>query len=263
MKTKRKVFILIAVLSAILLIVAGCTDNSGKGNDNWNVNNNNDHYENNVNENDPENEEENGNENEENNGNEEGNENIDENENENEEGNENEAAFDPPSGHGLKGDYYRSSGEGKFDFGEFAATSIDPNIGFDDLNPIMKELTGQDESVTIRWTGQLKPNYSEEYTFYMIGDNGFRFWIDDQIFIDHWVNDWDNEQVSEPIALEADQKYDIKIEYFEDFGGAYLQLRWESESQEREIIPSENFYLPADYTYEDWLEESTVEVENE
>lgn len=173
--------------------------------------------------------------------------------------NEDVENLDQRFAYGLKGEYYRSSGKGEFDFGEFAETSIDPNINFRDLNPIMKKLTGQDEDVTIRWAGQLKPNYSEKYTFYMIGDNGFRLWVDDQLIIDHWVNDWDNEQTSEPISLEADQKHDIKIEYFEDHGGAYLELCWESESQEREIVPYENFYLPEDYDYEGPLEALILE----
>lgn len=146
--------------------------------------------------------------------------------------------------HGLKGDYYVSSGEGAFDFHEHKATVVDRNINFGDLNPILDYFTGQGDHATVRWTGQIKPEYSEEYTFSMFGDNGFRLWIDGELVIDHWVNDWNNEQVSEPIALEAGKKYDIKVEYFDDVWGAHLKLLWYSDSQVKEVVPAENLYLP-------------------
>lgn len=151
--------------------------------------------------------------------------------------------------HGLKGDYYVSSGKGKFDFHEHKATVVDQNINFPDLNPILESLTGKEDDVTVRWTGQIQPEYTEEYTFYMVGDNGFRLWVDNELIIDYWVNDWDKEQTSEPIRLEAGKKYDIKIEYFEDFGGANLYLRWSSVSQPKTIVPTEALFLPADFDY--------------
>jgi hypothetical protein len=78
----------------------------------------------------------------------------------------------------------------------------------------------------------------------MIGDNGFRLWVDGQLVIDHWVDDWDVEQTSQPIRLEAGQKYDIKVEYFENEGGASLRLWWQSPSQPKGIVPTEALYLP-------------------
>ncbi|MBO0995839.1 PA14 domain-containing protein [Bacillus sp. SD088] len=148
---------------------------------------------------------------------------------------------------GLKGEFYTSSQPGSFDFGKKTATIITPNIEFRDLNPILKQLTGQDDHVTVRWTGQIQPEFTEEYSFSMIGDNGFRLWIDDELVIDHWVNDWDNEQISDPIALNAGELYDIKIEYFEDVGGAHLRLNWESPSQVKEVVPHKRLFLPKGY----------------
>ncbi|MEK3890810.1 FIMAH domain-containing protein [Bacillus sp. FSL K6-3431] len=150
---------------------------------------------------------------------------------------------------GLKGDYYVSSGKGKFDFHELKSTVVDGNIHYPDLDPILKSLTNQDNDVNVRWTGQIRPEYSEDYTFYMIGDNGFRLWVDNQLIIDHWVNDWDKEQKSNSLTLEAGKKYDIKIEYFEDTGGSNLFLRWSSASQAKAIVPPEALYLPLDFDF--------------
>lgn len=68
--------------------------------------------------------------------------------------------------------------------------------------------------------------------------------------IDHWVDDWDREQVGSPIALEAGHRYDIKVEFFEHFGGSNLHLRWSSPSQPKEIVPASAFFLPAGYQYD-------------
>lgn len=146
--------------------------------------------------------------------------------------------------HGLRGDYHLSTGAGALDFGELKATVVDPNLELADLNPTLQLLAGRADDVSVRWTGQIQPEHSETYTFSMIGDNGFRLWIDGQVIIDHWVDDWDIEQVGTPIALEAGRKYDIKVEYFEHFGGAHLRLRWQSPSRPKEIVPAAALTLP-------------------
>jgi Concanavalin A-like lectin/glucanases superfamily/PA14 domain/Glycosyl hydrolases family 2, sugar binding domain/Glycosyl hydrolases family 2, TIM barrel domain/Glycosyl hydrolases family 2 len=146
--------------------------------------------------------------------------------------------------HGLRGDYYTSTAPGAFDFGTLKATVVDPNLDFGDLEGTLQELTGRSDDVTVRWTGRIQPAYSEPYTFSMIGDNGFRLWVNGQPIIDHWVDDWDVEQTGQPIALQAGQKYDIKVEYFEHTGGSNLHLSWQSASQPKAIVPADALYLP-------------------
>ncbi|RKS73779.1 glycosyl hydrolase family 2 [Motilibacter peucedani] len=157
------------------------------------------------------------------------------------------AQADPNPLHGLKGDYYRSSGAGIGDFHEFRTTQIDPNLDFGSLEGVLTSTTGQADQDSVRWTGQLVPDHSEAYTFSAIGDNGFRIWIGGQLVIDHWVDDWDNRQTSAPVQLEAGKRYDVKVEYFEDFGGSNLHLSWSSPSTPSEPIPASAFYLPEGY----------------
>ncbi|SEG97406.1 Glycosyl hydrolases family 2, TIM barrel domain [Nonomuraea solani] len=153
----------------------------------------------------------------------------------------------PAERNGLRGDYYLASAAGRFDFAELKASIIDPNLEMADLNPTFKLLTGREDDVTVRWTGQITAEYSETYTFSIIGDNGFRLWVDGRPIIDHWVDDWDREQTGTPIALQAGRKYDVKVEYFEHFGGANLRLRWQSPSQPKAIVPMSAFTVPAGY----------------
>ncbi|MGW4800294.1 PA14 domain-containing protein, partial [Nonomuraea sp. NPDC004297] len=157
------------------------------------------------------------------------------------------ASAAPSERNGLRGDYYLASAAGMFDFAELKASIIDPNLELADLNPTFKLLTGRENDVSVRWTGQITPDFSETYTFSIIGDNGFRLWVDGRPIIDHWVDDWDKEQAGVPIALEANRKYDVKVEYFEHFGGANLRLRWQSPSQPKAIVPSRALTVPADF----------------
>ncbi|MCY9658853.1 PA14 domain-containing protein [Paenibacillus chondroitinus] len=149
--------------------------------------------------------------------------------------------------YGLKADYYKNSGPDEFRFENLVTTVVDPYINFSSLEGAFTTLVGQNDRVNVRWTGQITPEFSENYTFWMIGDNGFRLWIDNKLIIDHWVNDWDKEQTSSPIALVAGKKYDIKVEYFENDGGSNLYLRWGSPSVPKQIVPATAFTLPADF----------------
>ncbi|QUW77738.1 glycoside hydrolase family 2 [Streptomyces mirabilis] len=160
------------------------------------------------------------------------------------------AADDPVAVHGLKGDYYTQSAPGAFDFHELKATGFDPQLDFDDLEPRLRFATGQDNDVSVRWTGKLVPEKSGPTTFSIIGDNGFRLWIDGRPVIDHWVDDWDREQTSEPIELTAGQAYDFKLEYFEHYGGSNLHLRWTEPGGGKVAIPQSAFLLPDGYDYD-------------
>ncbi|MER6950883.1 PA14 domain-containing protein [Nonomuraea sp. NPDC000554] len=146
---------------------------------------------------------------------------------------------------GLRGEYYLASAPGRFDFAELKATVVDPAIDFADLNPVFDRLTGRQDDVTVRWTGQLAADRTGDHTFSMIGDNGFRLWVDGRLVIDHWVDDWDVEQTGSPVRLEAGRNYDIKIEYFEHYGGAHLRLRWQPPGSAKETVPACSFHPPA------------------
>ncbi|GFP74474.1 PA14 domain-containing protein [Clostridium fungisolvens] len=147
--------------------------------------------------------------------------------------------------HGLKGDYYKCSSTTAADFASLVSTNIDENINFySAFTDVLKARTGQTEGCAVRWTGKIQPKYSEDYTFYMIGDNGFRLWVNGNLIIDHWVNDWEVPQTSSKISLKAGVQYDFKLEYFQATGGADLKLQWSSTSQPKQVVPVECFYQP-------------------
>jgi hypothetical protein len=160
------------------------------------------------------------------------------------------AADDPVEPHGLKGEYYTQSASGAFDFDQLKATGFDPQIDFGSLESRLQSATGQNDDVSARWTGRLVPEKTGATTFSVTGDNGFRLWVDGKLVIDHWVDDWDKEQTSAPVELTAGQAVDIKLEYFEHYGGSNLHLRWTEPGEQKEAIPSSAFRIPADWTYD-------------
>jgi uncharacterized repeat protein (TIGR03806 family) len=92
------------------------------------------------------------------------------------------------------------------------------------------------DGFSVRWSGQLLPRHSEATTFYLNTDNGRRLWVDGELLIDAWTNDYDVEYQG-TIDLTRGRKVPIVLEYFEGTGGAGATLEWESPSQPREVIP--------------------------
>lgn len=151
--------------------------------------------------------------------------------------------------HGLRGDYHVSADGTYGQFTTLKSTIVDPNIDFGDLESTFQTVTGQTDRTTVRWTGLVQPTYSETYTFSAIGDNGFRLWVDNQLLIDHWVDDWEVPQTGIPIALTAGVQYDLRLEYFENYGGSNMHLSWSSQSETKKIVPTSALYLPVGFDY--------------
>src|SRR5204863_263538 len=47
-----------------------------------------------------------------------------------------------------------------------------------------------------------------------------------------------------PVALTAGQKVDIKIEYFENTGSAFVQLYWQTSTMAKTLVPMTALYPP-------------------
>ncbi|MBI2946937.1 MAG: hypothetical protein HYY23_04780 [Verrucomicrobia bacterium] len=94
-----------------------------------------------------------------------------------------------------------------------------------------------------RWTGQVEPKFSEEYTFYTISNDGARLWINGRQIINDW-NEHGEQENAGKITLEAGRKYDVKLEYFYNGGSAAMKLLWASSSQAKQPVPSSQLWLP-------------------
>jgi chitodextrinase len=133
-------------------------------------------------------------------------------------------------GDGLKGEYYDN-----MDLTAFKFQRVDRTVNFNWGTGSPASTVGVD-TYSVRWTGEVKARYSQLYTFHTNTDDGVRLWVNGQLLIDKWVN-----QAATPwsgtIALTAGRRYAIRMEYFENTGGALASLQWSSASQARETIP--------------------------
>ncbi|MCB9453324.1 MAG: PD40 domain-containing protein [Anaerolineaceae bacterium] len=97
------------------------------------------------------------------------------------------------------------------------------------------------DKFSVRWNGQVKPLFSETYTFYTRSNDGVRLWVNDQLLVDNWTDHSVTEN-SGTISLTAGQLYNIRMEYYEKTSDAVAQLSWLSASQPKEIIPQSQLF---------------------
>ena len=124
--------------------------------------------------------------------------------------------------------------------GHLKVTRIDPTVNFNWGITAPSSILPHDR-FSARWTGQVKANHTQTYTFYTRADDGARLWVNGQLL----VNDWNNHAVTEnkgTIALTQGQKYDIRMEYFDGEGAASAQLLWSSSSQAKQVIPQSSLF---------------------
>jgi glucose/arabinose dehydrogenase len=138
-------------------------------------------------------------------------------------------------GNGLRAEYFDN-----IDYTELKLIRTDPQVNFDWKTGSPARAIGN-STFSVRWTGQIAPKYSEKYTFTTSTDDGVRLWIDDNLIVDRFMLRSNNNNRGE-IFLQAGQKYNLKLEYFENLGLASSQLFWSSSSQNLEIVPQDRLY---------------------
>jgi hypothetical protein len=77
---------------------------------------------------------------------------------------------------------------------------------------------------SVRWTGKICPsNEAGSPKFKVVSDDGVRVWIEDTLVVDAWQ---DQAPTDYPVAmnLESGRSYPIRIEFYENAGGAHLQF---------------------------------------
>jgi len=133
-------------------------------------------------------------------------------------------------GGGLTGEYFDN-----MDFTALRVTRTDATVNFSWFDGSPDPAIGPD-TFSVRWTGQVLAPYSQTYTFYTVSDDGVRLWVNGQLIINNWGDHADTEN-SGTIALSAGQRYDVRMEFYENGGWATAKLLWESPSIGKQVIP--------------------------
>jgi glucose/arabinose dehydrogenase len=140
------------------------------------------------------------------------------------------------NGNGLRGEYFDNI---NFTNSKVVRTdsAVDFNWGSGSPDPTIDK-----DTFSVVWTGQVQARFSETYTFFTNTDDGVRLFVNGQQVINRLIDQAPTTVNGTPIALTAGQKYDIRMEYYENKGGAVAQLGWQSSSQARQIIPKSQLY---------------------
>jgi hypothetical protein len=136
-------------------------------------------------------------------------------------------------GGGVKGEYFN----GMTPSGKPALTRTDPSINFSWGDPGGPGAPIGVDGFSARWTADLEIATADTYKFTTTSDDGVRLWLNEKLIIDNWTDHGTTNNSSEPITLEPGI-YPLRMEYYENTGGAVAQLSWESTSMGRQIVPA-------------------------
>jgi hypothetical protein len=148
-------------------------------------------------------------------------------------------------GTGLLGEYWAGTTSAAFTNINFAAlptlTRTDAVVNFNWSSSGPDPSIGQSD-FTARWIGCVQPQYSESYTFTTLVDDGVRLWVNGQLLIDNWTTNSSTITNSASITLNAQQLYNLRMDYFQSTGNAVAQLLWSNVSTAQAIIPQTQLY---------------------
>ncbi len=147
------------------------------------------------------------------------------------------------AGTGLTGDYYTAT-----NFTGTKTSRVDATVDFDwgASSPGFGGLGTNNFS--IRWSGQVEPRYDGLYTFYVTADDGAALWVNDRLIVSRLLSAT-TAQMGGQISLRANERVNLRLEFFERTNNASVRLEWTSTSQAREVIPQSQLYpttLPAE-----------------
>lgn len=140
------------------------------------------------------------------------------------------AASPVGSGTGLQATYFKSRS-----LTEPVATRVDAGVDFD-WSAAEPPDGAKADAFSVRWTGEIQPRFSEEFTF-TAGAGATRMWVGDQLLWDAW-NGERHLATSGTIRLEAGKKYPVRLEAWVDGKGVSHQLKWSGTNQAEEVIPA-------------------------
>jgi hypothetical protein len=141
---------------------------------------------------------------------------------------------------GLLGEYY--TGE---TFGEKVLTRVDRELSFDWTSAPPDPMLPHDH-YSVRWTGFLRADVTDDYTLTTASDDGSWVWLDDKQIIENGGTHGVIEK-SGKVRLEAGKLYPLRVEFFQSFADSSIKFYWARKDKPREIIPASNFVLPRDY----------------
>jgi hypothetical protein len=131
---------------------------------------------------------------------------------------------------GLIGSYYSDT-----NLTVKVADRIDSQIDIDSSKTQFPEgIDPQQYSVT--WQGYLVPTETGEHTIFTQTDDGVRLYIDGKKLIDKWTRFSGENSVK--VTLEAGKKYQIRMDYFQQWKTGFARLLYTSPTVQKTLLPT-------------------------
>lgn len=136
---------------------------------------------------------------------------------------------------GLRYRYY----EGMFDRLDDLKGASEKDRGIT-TNFDLELLAGREDHYGLVFEGYVKVPASGVYTFYTVSDDGSRLYIGDQLVVD---NDGShNARQRSGLAVLEKGYHPVKIEYFEDYSGERLIVKWKEQGGKVKVLGEGDFY---------------------
>jgi uncharacterized protein (DUF1800 family) len=98
------------------------------------------------------------------------------------------------------------------------------------------------ERFSVRWTGEVLPEFSQIYTFFFTADDAARVWVNGKLLVNAWPRGGGPSEFSGTIELVEGVRVPMVVEYYEVTGDAKAELRWQSANRPKEIIPTDRLF---------------------
>jgi glucose/arabinose dehydrogenase len=144
----------------------------------------------------------------------------------------------PGTGTGLSATYYNN-----LNFSGSTVTRLDRTVNFTWGSGAPASGLAAN-TFSVRWVGQVSPPSTGVYTFYTVSDDGVRLWVNGRQLVNRWTNHSAIEDRG-TITLTAGQRYDIRMEFYENTGSATARLLWSGPSVPKAVIPTARLYPQA------------------
>lgn len=86
--------------------------------------------------------------------------------------------------------------------------------------------------ISVRWEGTIEVEAEGAYLFQTFADNGAKLWIDDQLVIETWWQNWLAYAKQARVHL-TPGKHRLRAEWSRDSGGTTMQVRWKTPVADR------------------------------
>ena len=94
---------------------------------------------------------------------------------------------------------------------------------------------------TVRWSGKIEAPSAGLYTFWLATDDGGRMQLGNDLKLEKWQKQ-ESGETNGVVRLEAGQRYDLRVEYFDNVGNARVRLLWSGPGFAKSVVPRSQLY---------------------